>query len=94
MEYLSEFEIDVLVASYELMTHLTKSLEVEQFITSTRVRSEILRFNAVNFNSVQFALSVLSSRGLIIARGEVVWDQAETAYDLSPDGLSIIQSAH
>jgi hypothetical protein len=94
MEYLSEFEIDVLVASYELMTHLTKSLEVEQFITSTRVRNEILRFNDVNFNSIQFGLSVLSSRGLLIARGEVVWDQAETAYDLSPDGLSIIQSAH
>jgi hypothetical protein len=93
LEYLSEFEIDVLAASYELLTPTNERTDKDKIFSANFIKKQISRFCNKDPFEIQFALSVLSTRGLLTTRGELLHDDAEAGFSSSPDGLSIFLSA-
>ncbi len=93
LEYLSEFEIDVLSAAFETQGILAELNHDAGFINSEMIKVQVDRFKRTNPSQIKWALNVLNARGLLILSGASVWDGEEDSYQMSPDGNSIISSA-
>jgi hypothetical protein len=89
LEYLSEFEIRVFaeIARLYLEGHLDES------IPASTIEDQCRHFSNEDSQKFQNALSVLSSRSILVSEVEVIGRFADVAYRLSPDGISIVSSA-
>jgi hypothetical protein len=93
LEYLSEFEIDVLAAAYELGMVFADRVGEEGFVSPEGIVGNIARFSNSQLKDVKYALGNLHSRGLLVLDGNSAEGGEGALYDMSPDGASIVISA-
>ena len=94
LEYLSEFEIDVLAGCFEVKKMKDGDKEDKhKFISSDILKAKIGRFNDLDRNKLRESLCVLYSRGLLIADGVTRYDKEEEYFYMTADATQIIAAA-